>query len=72
VVRLTDFSHRFGRYFDERATENIKSINLLRRIVLSEKHDIRLLLELTSEKEQDVKLMASVLRQHGLIMLARG
>lgn len=62
----------FAAYFTKKSSENIESLESLLSLAPAGRKDLKILLELVSEKEQDIGIMADVLRQHGRIIGERG
>jgi citrate lyase gamma subunit len=62
----------FAAYFEKASSENLESLDLLIKVIPSEKWDIKLLLEIVSDREQEIARMANILKHHGRIIRDRG
>jgi hypothetical protein len=62
----------FAAYFTKKSSENVESLESLFSLAPAGGKDVRMILELALEKEQDIEIMADVLKQHGRIIDERG
>jgi hypothetical protein len=62
----------FAAYFTKKSSENVESLESLLSLAPPGRKDLKMLLELVSEKERDIRIMADVLKQHGRIIGERG
>lgn len=62
----------FADYFTKKSSENIETLESVIGIVPVGRKDIKMLLKLVLGREQDVEIMADVLRHQSQIMQDRG